>query len=101
MLKKLVDEAEKIDPQNEVLQDENCEKRLSLMKQDLNETIDYLNSCSALEFVWATEILDDLSEYFKSKELVECVKNNMSRFDDEFVIEQIKMVLKYMIVYLD
>ena len=93
MLKNLVDEVINIDPENEILHDINYEKRLNLMKQDLNKTIDYLNTCSALEFSWATEVLDDLSEYFKSIKLIECVENNISRFDDEELIKDIKMTL--------
>lgn len=69
-IKRLVVEAEDIDPQNEVLENENSRKRFAEMAKNLNEAIEYLDTCDAIEFWWATEVLEELAEFFRSQELI-------------------------------
>ncbi len=98
-LKILVDEAETIDPQNEILEEENKDKRLIEMAKNLDETINYLDSCNQIELFWATEVLEELSEHFKSQKLIECIERNIYRFPDKELQEQLKMELEYMKLY--
>lgn len=98
-MKKLVEEAEQIDPQNEVLEEENCRKRLEVFKQNLDDTIAYLDQCGELELFWATEVLERLSEHFKSKKLIECIERNVTRFDNIELQKQMLSELKYMKLY--
>ncbi len=98
-LKILVDEAETIDPQNEILEEENKDKRLIEMAKNLDETINYLDSCTQIELFWATEVLEELSEHFKSQKLIECIERNIYRFPDNELQEQLKMELEYMKMY--
>ena len=100
LLKQLVEEADRLDPQNEILEEENRQKRLNEMIKNLTDTIDYLNTCSEKELFWATEVLEDLSEHFKSKKLLECVKRNKNRFSNNELQKQLEMVLGYMKTYL-
>jgi hypothetical protein len=95
-LKELVDDAEKIDPQNEVLAEENSQKRLNEMSKNLDDTINYLDTCSDLELFWATEVLEELSARFKSKKLIECVERNITRCTNDEVKSQLLMTLGYM-----
>ena len=99
-MEQLVDEAEQIDPQNEILEEENCAKRLEEMKKDINETIEYLDTCSRQELFWASEILEELSEHFKSKKLIECVERNVMRFSDKELQDILKTELEYMRSYI-
>ena len=99
-LKKLVDEAEKLDPQNEVLWEINYNKRFFEMSKDLDETIEYLNQCSENELLWATEALEELSEKFKSEKLIKCVEDNIKRCANEEVKKQLEMILEYMRYYI-
>lgn len=99
-LKKLVEKANNIDPQNEVLIEENMQKRLDIMKENLQETINYLNNCSENELLWATEVLEELSEHFKSTELIDCVNKNMIRCQSLEIKEQLKETIKYMKKYM-
>lgn len=98
-LKKLVDEAEELDPQNEVIWEINYNKRFSEMSKDLGETIKYLNGCTENELLWATEVLEDLSELFKSEKLIKCVESNINRCVNQEVKEQLEMILEYMRYY--
>ena len=95
MLKKLVTDAESISPDNEILQEENSKKRFDEMKKDLKETIDYLDSCSENELLWATEVLEDLNEFFKSDQLIKCIERNTERCTDEYIKSQLQMTLDY------
>lgn len=98
-MKQLAEEAEAIDPQNEVLWEINFNKRLAELKINLDDTINYLDTCSKQELDWASETFEDLSEYFKSQRLIECVERNITRFPDEELQKQLKMELEYMKQY--
>ena len=98
-LKNLVEKADEIDPQNDVLMEENRRERLNEMSKDIEETIDYLNECNEVELLWATEVLEDLSAYFKSKKLIDCVENNIKRCFSQDIKNQLKMTVEYMKLY--
>ena len=68
-----------IDAQNDVLTEENHQKLLSIMKNSLSDMIDYLKDCSSESFYWISELFEDLSEHFKSQELIECMEKNAIR----------------------
>lgn len=78
-VKELIQERSKMDPQNDVLAGQNQEQLLEIFKINLTEDIEFLNSCSAEELYWISEIFDDLSEYFQSSELIECMERNAIR----------------------
>ncbi len=64
---------------------EMCDKEeIQILAEDIPSTIEYLkNDCTADEFVWISEIIDDLAEKTKSRELVECYKNLMNKYSEE------------------
>lgn len=95
-LNQLVEEVSKIDPENEILWEVNFNKRLDEMKKDMEKTIDYLNQCDEKGLFWATEVLEDLSNHFKSKKLIECVENNIKRCVDENTKKELEIVVEYM-----
>ena len=64
---------------------EMCWKEeVEILSKDIPSTIEYLqNKCTADEFVWISEIIDDLAEKTRSRELVECYKNLMNKYPEE------------------
>ena len=64
---------------------EMCNKEeVQILSEDIPSTIEYLqNQCTADEFVWISEIIDDIAEKTKSRELVECYKNLMNKYSEE------------------
>ena len=64
---------------------EMCWKEeVEILSEDIPSTIAYLkNECTADEFVWISEIIDDLAENTRSRELVECYKSLMAKFPEE------------------
>jgi DNA-directed RNA polymerase subunit F len=99
-LRKLVHEASEIDPQNDVLMELNRQKRFAEMSKSVNETITYLNKCSEMELLLATEVLEDLSKHFKSKELIQCIERNAQRCFEKETKKQLDMTLEYMYKYI-
>ena len=55
-----------------------------MIRKSIESTIAFLkNDCTANEFVWISEIIDDLAEKIQSRELVDCYKALMSKFPEE------------------
>ncbi|MBQ9278153.1 MAG: hypothetical protein IJ224_05915 [Lachnospiraceae bacterium] len=64
---------------------EKCwDKEIEILAEDIQSTIDFLNNdCTADEYSWISEIIDDLAEKTMSKELIDCYKNLMLKFPEE------------------
>ena len=64
---------------------EMCNKEeIQILSEDIPSTIEYLkNYCTADEFVWISEIIDDLAEKTKSRELIDCYKSLMAKYPEE------------------
>ncbi len=64
---------------------EMCDKEeIQILAEDIPSTIEYLqNQCTADEFVWISEVIDDLAEKTRSRELVECYKDLMNKYPEE------------------
>ena len=95
-VKKLVEEVDLLDPQNDVLWEINWRKRLELLTVDLSQTIEYLDECSEKELSYATELLEELMQHFKSIELIECVDRNIKRCKHEETIKYLIFELESM-----
>ena len=78
-VKELIQKRSKMDPQNDVLASQNQEQLLEIFKNNLTDSMEFLDSCSVEELYWISEIFDDLSEYFQSSELIECMERNAIR----------------------
>ncbi len=64
---------------------EQCWKQeISLLAEDIPGTIDFLrNECTADEYSWISEVFEDVVDIAPSKELVQCYKELMSKFQKE------------------
>lgn len=64
---------------------EECwEEEIKILSEDVPSTIDFLkNECTASEYSWISEVIDDLAGITKSKELVNCYKELMTKFPEE------------------
>lgn len=59
-------------------------KEIEILTEDIPGSIEFLkNECTANEFGWISEIIDDLAEITQSRELVACYKALMSKFPEE------------------
>ncbi len=64
---------------------EQCwKKEIEILTEDISSTIDFLKKdCTADEFSWISEVIDDVVEIAPSKELVQCYKELMVKFPEE------------------
>lgn len=63
---------------------ERCwEKETELLARDIPETIAFLDSCSAEEFVLISEVFDDVTECVQSHELIGCLYRVADKFPEE------------------
>lgn len=95
-VRKLVEEVDLLDPQNDVLWEINRQKRIELLTKDLSQTIEYLDKCSERELWWNTDLMEELMDHFKSTELIICIERNIQRCKDEETIEFLNQELEYM-----
>ena len=95
-VKKLVEEVDLLDPQNDVLWEINRQKRIELLKVDLIQTIEYLDKCSEKELWWNTDLMEELMQHFKSPKLISCIERNIKRCKNLDTIDSLKQELEYM-----
>ncbi len=64
---------------------EQCrEEEIRILSEDIPSTIVFLQSeCTADEYSWISEIIDDLAEVTLSRELVACYKALSGKFPEE------------------
>ena len=75
---------------------EKCwNEEIEILGEDVDATISLLqNECTAEEFSWISEIIDNLAERTRSRELVQAYKNLTDKFPEECkesnILESIK-----------
>ena len=76
---------------------EQCWKQeIEILSEDISATITFLkNDCTADEFSWISEIIDDLAERTQSRELVDMYKSLMSKFPEECKIYNISGSIQF------
>ena len=65
---------------------EEClKKEIEILTEDISTTIDFLkNECTADEYCWISEVLEDVVEIVPSKEFVQSYKELMTKFPEEY-----------------
>ena len=76
---------------------EKCwRKEIEILSEDIESTIRFLkNECTNDEYSWISEIIDDLIEVTRSRELLDCYKELMLKFPEECKIYNIKESIEY------
>lgn len=64
---------------------EKCWKEeIDILSADIPSSIEFLrNECTADEYSWISEVIDDIAEKTNSREFVECYKGLMEKFPEE------------------
>lgn len=64
---------------------EQCwEKEIEILSEDVASTIEYLlHACTADEYSWISEVIDDLAVKTQSRNLIACYKSLMGKFPEE------------------
>lgn len=95
-LKYLAEQEDAADPQNEIVIEDIVNRRFAELSEDLDSTIDYLDTCGKDELFFASEVFEELTKHFKSQKLIACIERNITRFDDEQLQKTLCMELDYM-----
>lgn len=76
---------------------ERCwKKEIEILSEDVPSTIVFLmTECSADEYSWISEIIDDLAAKTQSRELVACFRSLMTKFPEECKKYNIERSIEY------
>jgi hypothetical protein len=59
-------------------------QEIDILIEDIPSTIIFLqNECTADEFSWISEVIEDIAEITNSHEFIDCYKNLMKKFPEE------------------
>jgi len=78
-LLELVEKNKIIHIEDDDAQQKIWDEMISILSENINETIEFLNSASKDEIYYISSVYDDLSEIFKSIKLIECMEKNAQR----------------------
>ena len=59
------------------------EKMTELFSKDINKTIQFLDVCTADEFSWLSEIVEDIAKRSHSKEFVAALRKTADKYPEE------------------
>ena len=76
---------------------EECwRQEISILSEDVPGTIIFLKTeCTASEYSWISEIIDDLAAQTQSRELIETYKSLMAKFPEECMIYNIAEIIQF------
>jgi len=88
-LKELIkhrEEVEKISHGEWTEEIEKCQEQLTdLLVEDMNSTIDYISKeCASNEYVWISEVLDDVVELVPSKDFLQTFSSLKTKYPEEY-----------------
>ena len=95
-LQEIIQKIERLDPEYDYGIKQCWKEEIELLTRDINATIDFLDhECTSEQFVWISEIFDELVEKTQSRALIECFYRAAKRFpkeaSDYYLIRHIKM----------
>ena len=73
-------------------------EKLAILNENLDETMAFLDTCTEEEFYWVSNAFEDISEKYKSRKFIECIKRNMMRFPN--TLENSQMELEYALMHI-
>ncbi len=61
-----------------------CEKEVEILTRKLDDTIGFLdNECTASEFIWISEVFDELVAETQSRDLIACFYRVAAKYPEE------------------
>ncbi len=100
-LQEIIQKLYRLDPEDAYGIEQCWKEEVELLGKDINATINFLDhKCTGEQFVWISEIFDDLVEKSQSKALIECFYRNAKRFPKEteryYLMRHIKMAEEFL-----
>lgn len=92
-MKELVEQKKTIDPHYDDDVEKNWSKMIEAMTTNLEWTISYIDSASEEEIYFSSEVWDQISEYWRSPELIAAMKRAKERFPS--IASELEIDLSY------
>ena len=92
-MKELIDAIKTADMNNHVLIHNLWDKEIEVLSFSLDETIKYLKQASEEEIYWCSEVWDDISSHFKSKELIDTMIECKNKYPN--IAKDLDVDIKY------
>ena len=92
-MKELVEQKKTIDPHFPDDVESNWSKMIEVMTTNLEWTISYIDSASEEEIYFSSEVWDDISEFWRSPELIAAMERAKERFPS--IASEIEIALSY------
>ena len=81
--KALIDERDKIEGDIDYDNNPTIKEMIDLLTNDIEETISFLDSeCTEEQFIWMSEIFDEIAERTKSKEFISALRRAALRYPE-------------------
>ena len=82
--KEIIQKRAEIDPEWHTEIEKIWSKMIVLFSEDISNTILFLKTeCTGDEFVWLSEIFEEIAEKTQSKEFINCLYETAQKFPDE------------------
>lgn len=83
-IKSILEERATIHSEDYINIEKCCKKEIEVLVADMNSTIDFiLNRCTGEEFVWLSEVFDDVVEQSQSCEFIATLYETVKKFPEE------------------
>lgn len=86
-LKEVIEENNRIEPEDDDAHESIWNEMYAIMSENLEETIEYLDSAPAFDYEYICSVFDILSEHFQSEEFIECLERNFVRTGVDFSVD--------------
>lgn len=79
-MKELIEQYKTVDPNDGESSENYWAKTIEVMTANLKWTIDYIDSASEEDTLYSSEVWDDISEFWRSQELIDAMERAKERF---------------------
>lgn len=94
--KEIISRLEALELNDDFVHEQCWKEEVAVLAEDVDGTIEYLKvECTENEYSWISEVIDDLIEATKSKELLECYKGLGAKYPDACKMYNIDRIIKY------
>lgn len=83
-IREILKERQTVHPEDSNAIEKLWEKEIDILSRDMSETLDFFsNRCTAEEFVWLSEVFEEVQEKTQSDELRECLYSVAKKYPNE------------------
>lgn len=83
-IKEILDRRKDLHPEDSLATEKCWEEEIRILCRDIDETIDFIeNRCTAEEFIWLSEVFEDVQDQLKSESFHQSLLDAAKKFPDE------------------